>query len=67
VTVAKRSFCRIFAVLKYPLIGMKFWQRRTAHPVHCKEKKFENFQNFFVLKVLVHLSHFDVKNVFDLI
>jgi hypothetical protein len=23
---------------------------RTEHPVHCKEKKLENFQNFFILQ-----------------
>ncbi len=37
---------------------------RTTHPVHCSENKLENFQNFFVLKVLILPNNFDVKICF---
>ncbi len=58
-------FCRFLAVLEYSPIGVKFpptiaW--RILYTV--KKKKFENFQNFFVFKVLRHLSNFFAKTRF---
>ncbi len=52
------QFCQFLIVLEYSPIGVNHYM---AHPVHCKNK---NFQNFFVSKVLKYISNFLRKKTF---
>jgi hypothetical protein len=47
------------------LFRREIWaDHHTTHPVHCTEKKLENFQDFFLLRILMYLSNFDIKICF---
>jgi hypothetical protein len=59
-------FCQFLTVLKYSPIGVKFLPTIALHIMYTVKKKLENFQHFFVLKVLKYLGNSYAKSFFIL-
>jgi hypothetical protein len=58
-------FCWFLTVLEYSPIGKKIPLTTAPCTLYTiQEKNFENFQHFFVLKVLMYPTNFDVKICF---